>query len=138
MNHDEIRAKLSEFRDGEITRDEQSEILRHLAGCPPCVQELNDLEKLSRAFFSAPLPPSEDDTEDFVVSVMARLPAPAVEVPVELLPLRVWAPAAAFAFAALALSLWLPREDAADPLGTQLAAASQYAPDNLVAYAEGR
>lgn len=136
MNHDQIRDRLSEFRDGAVTREEQGEILRHLAGCPPCVAELNDLEKLSRAFFQPPLPPTAEDTEVFVESVMARLPAPA-SVPYELLSPRVWAPALGFALAALAFTLWQPAVESADPFGTAVAS-SQWTAGNLLVVAEDR
>lgn len=136
MNHEQIVDKLSEFRDGAVTREEQGEILRHLAGCPSCVATLNDYERLARAFFQAPPRPDREDTEAFVAAVMARLPAP-LAAPVELLSPRFWAPAVGFALAALAFSLRQPAVEAADPLSTSVAAAD-WTTGNLIALSEDR
>lgn len=132
MDHDQIKDRLTEFRDGRLPQDQRSEILRHMADCPSCVKELNDLERLAKAFFPRPLPPDPEDTEAFVAAVMAKLPPPALA-DVSYPAARYWAPAMSVAFAAFMFSLWLPLDEVTDPIAA-VQSAQERVPADLISY----
>ncbi len=132
MDHDQIKDRLTEFRDGRLTQDQRSEILRHMADCRSCVKDLNDLERLAKAFFPRPLPPDPEDTEAFVAAVMSKLPPP-VRAEVSYPAARYWAPAMGLAFAAFAFSLWLPLDEVTDPIAA-VQAGQERASADLISY----
>lgn len=98
-------------------------------------------EEARGKLFAAVPPPSRAETEAFARRVLARLP----EEPVAWLPWRWVVPSAAFSAAALALSLSLPADDAAEtafsaasPAVASWAAAPASAEDLLGFAAEDR
>jgi hypothetical protein len=43
VNHSEIRARLSDYLERDLSPDERSRVEAHLASCPPCGSELREL-----------------------------------------------------------------------------------------------
>jgi anti-sigma factor RsiW len=76
MNHDEIRAELSELRDGELSPGRREAVGRHVEACAFCRAEMRDWERLSKALLRRPAAPTPQETARFVRSVMSRLPQP--------------------------------------------------------------
>ncbi len=55
MNADHLGELLSAYLDGELTQDEESQVVLHLDGCPPCRDELLDLDAARSAVRSLPV-----------------------------------------------------------------------------------
>jgi len=75
MEHEDIQARLSELRDGELPSAERAEVSRHVESCSACREALGEMALIARVFLPKPAPVSSRETEDFVRRVMARLPS---------------------------------------------------------------
>jgi anti-sigma factor RsiW len=73
MRHEDIRAELSELRDGELPPARREELRRHVEGCAACRAELRDWERLAKAFLRRPPAPEPAEAARFVRAVMAHL-----------------------------------------------------------------
>lgn len=102
MNHDRCVDLLSDLRDGVLNDADGAQVRAHLASCADCSARAAELDRLTRALFRRPAPPSAIQTEAFVARVMARLPA--ASEPLAWLTPRWLVPAFGAAFAALFLS----------------------------------
>jgi anti-sigma factor RsiW len=71
MNHDQIKAALSELRDGEIEPGDRADILAHLQQCADCAASYRLTERLG-GLFKAATTVSPLETERFARAVMAR------------------------------------------------------------------
>ncbi|MDE2491345.1 MAG: zf-HC2 domain-containing protein, partial [Elusimicrobia bacterium] len=58
MEHEEIAARLSEYRDGELSAPRRAEVARHLSSCASCAAALADWERLARVLLPAPRRPT--------------------------------------------------------------------------------
>jgi anti-sigma factor RsiW len=104
MTHEEIRAELSEYRDGELSPARREALARHVSDCASCRGELRDWEVLAKAFLRRPPEPTRAQTERCVSGVLSRLPPPRATL-WELLSGGPWlTPALGLASAALVLS----------------------------------
>lgn len=70
MNHDTAKEKLSAFYDGELPETERQDLENHLKDCEACRDALEEMNGISRAFFSVP---QVNPSEAFVTRVMANL-----------------------------------------------------------------
>lgn len=113
MDHD----KLTEFLDGELSKEERARFEAHLASCPDCRRTVESWRKASRAFFQASPLPTAAERELFVRRVMARLPAEE-----DAAPWRWLVPALGFSFALFLLSFLPAQQEQTDPLKTLLLA----------------
>ena len=124
MRHEDIIAKLSEYRDAELGAAERREVAAHVERCAGCAALLADWESLAAAFLRRPGAPTPVATEAFVARVMSRLPQETE--PLSRLFGRWLAPALGVSFAVLALSFRpYPRSEASDPAGALLTADSE-------------
>ncbi len=48
--------QLDAYCDGELPADERAQIERHLAICPPCAAQVEEIRSISRAFAASPAP----------------------------------------------------------------------------------
>lgn len=65
MSHTEIKSKLSEYRDGELSAADRLVVEKHLPGCIECQEWLQNWDLLSdRLFPATPLKPAKDLTQD--------------------------------------------------------------------------
>jgi anti-sigma factor RsiW len=103
MNHDDIFAKLSEYRDGALDAAGRERVSLHLTQCADCASVLSDWERLAGAFLRRFPAPTAFQTEAFAARVMARLPAAAPE-PLAWLTGRWLMPALGLSFTMLAFS----------------------------------
>src|SRR4051812_13518881 len=71
MNHEEWKEKISSLLDGELPADEGAAVENHRRECAECDALARNWGNISRAFFTAPV---ERSSEEFVQSVMARIP----------------------------------------------------------------
>ncbi|MDE2292232.1 MAG: zf-HC2 domain-containing protein [Elusimicrobia bacterium] len=101
MDHDELRLRLSAYRDGELAEPERAAVAAHLAACPGCRSEARAWEGLARFLLKDRPAPS---SAAFTARVMAALPAAEPEPG-----WAWWAPAFGLAAAMLAFSLLSPR-----------------------------
>ncbi|MFA5975926.1 MAG: zf-HC2 domain-containing protein [Elusimicrobiota bacterium] len=51
MTHDEIKKKLVDFYDGEISETERREVARHLHACRECYKVFAGWDKIAKTFF---------------------------------------------------------------------------------------
>ena len=135
MNHED-GVLLSALADGELTGAEAARVEAHLLGCAPCRAELQSLRAMKSLLAAAPrraMPP------ELVAAIESRLGRRAT--PWALLQRfaavpRYWAPTAALAAAAVAMTLWVHVLDRAPdqyvPLEPLLAAHSRYQAESLV------
>lgn len=72
MNHEQIKDKIDEYYDGELTSEDARFFKAHLNSCSECRHELTEWEKTSNLFLRSHAPVM--DTEHFVTRVMARIP----------------------------------------------------------------
>jgi anti-sigma factor RsiW len=112
MNHEELKGKIMDFDDGELSAAEKAELETHLSGCASCRASLDSWRAAKRAFFS-PKRPSRAETERFVRAVMDRVERPAFSFK------SLLAPACGLAFAAAAVALAYPRASS-DPFDALL------------------
>ncbi|MFA6030478.1 MAG: zf-HC2 domain-containing protein [Elusimicrobiota bacterium] len=128
MEHDDLKARLSEYLDGELPEAERSAVEAHLTGCPSCREEVREWTLLRGKLFQVPARPAAAETEVFVRRLMARLPEEEAgeEAPLDY---RWLMPALGFSFAALLFSFYPLSSTQADPLsGVLLADAGSAAP----------
>lgn len=55
---EEMSLLLSRLVDGDLTPQERGEVLRHVAECPDCAQDLEDLRLLHQFYLTPPPPPA--------------------------------------------------------------------------------
>ena len=72
MNHDQMKEKIYQYHDKELSPADCSMVEDHLKECSQCRNELSDWKKLSSTFF-APSPTAKY-SEKFVAGVMAQIP----------------------------------------------------------------
>lgn len=75
MAEEHIRQWLSAYIDQEFSSARRAQVAAHLAGCDACTGELKALRSLSSLLQESELPAAELSQEQFVPSVLARLPA---------------------------------------------------------------
>jgi anti-sigma factor RsiW len=76
VDHDEIRAALSAYKDGEVSGKLKNLIFRHLQVCDDCGEQLRELDRIDSLVRRLP---GICASEDFVSQVIARTRA--VDVP---------------------------------------------------------
>ena len=115
MDHQEIEARLSDYRDGELTPAESEILVSHLSQCESCRAALALDAGVSRLLFRA-VPPTPLETETLAAALLLRIePGPPVSY-LSRLPVARWAgPALAFA-AAMAAVFASPLTASSDPL----------------------
>lgn len=121
MEHEDLKARLSEYLDGELPEGERPAVEAHLAACPSCREEVREWTLLRGRLFRAPARPAAAETEAFVRRLMARLPEEEAgeEAPLDY---RWLVPALGFSFAALLFSFYPLRSAQTDPLSGALLA----------------
>lgn len=67
---------LGAYLDGEINETLRGQIEAHLATCPDCRRELEELRQLSTLLQASPVPLSPQSDADFANAVMARVTRP--------------------------------------------------------------
>jgi anti-sigma factor RsiW len=113
--HEQIKEKLFAFYDGELPETERREVAAHLEVCPACRDEQRRWSAAAALFFR---PSQPQASEAFVRRVMTRVEAEAHPSPFSgLFAWRWLAPAMGAGLAALALTLFVPRDDA--PISTE-------------------
>jgi anti-sigma factor RsiW len=126
---------ISAFLDGALSAEEEQALREHISSCPPCREEHASLRATKSLLARAPrraMPP------DLVAQIEGRLARPFWKQVLDRLlpPLPVWAPAGAFAAAALVAVAWFGAHRAAAdqsiPLEPLLAAHSRYTAEALV------
>lgn len=120
MTHEQIRERLNEWLDGEMSSADAAAASRHVDACADCKTEVSRLKRLGASLFRAPAPVDPRATEAFVARVMARVEEDAVS-PWERFAARVLAPAFGLALAGLIFTISLPSADEDDsPLGVAM------------------
>ena len=69
-------AWLGAYLDGELNEALRGQIETHLATCPDCQREMEDLRQLSTLLHTGPLPPSAQSDADFTRAVVERATRP--------------------------------------------------------------
>jgi hypothetical protein len=88
--HDEMRALLNTYLDGELQGTRLLDLKRHLASCESCQNELRELQMVSDLLQAAPVPEFMP-TERFVSNLTLRLPRRSLdELPPKPGPLAWW------------------------------------------------
>lgn len=67
-----IERSLSAYLDGELPPEEVAEVERHLAECPSCRAELDDLRATVRILKLARTPEAPDDLEELILARAGR------------------------------------------------------------------
>jgi hypothetical protein len=78
MTHAQVRRRLSEYLEGELSAREEGALEAHLAECPPCALELRALQRSIEWLRALPTP---DPPPDLSVAVIRRLRAQAEPAP---------------------------------------------------------
>ena len=73
MNHRDLKDKLSEYRDGELSGREAKEVQAHLEHCAECRVFLDGWARISKGLFAPDEAPAH--AEVFVRQVMGRIEA---------------------------------------------------------------
>jgi len=103
MNHDQLKEKIFEFTDAELSAGEAADVQAHLKTCAECQTALMQWQKTATVFFrSAPAP---EPSEYFVTRVMARLEDPRPDFHVRLIP-SFWRLGAALSLMLFVWGLW--------------------------------
>ncbi len=71
-----LTAWLGAYLDGEVNETLRGQVEAHLAACPDCRRELEELRQLSALLQASPVPPSLQSDADFASAVMARVNRP--------------------------------------------------------------
>ena len=105
MNHEEIKERLSDYLDGELSVEESASMDTHLQDCSECRAELERYRHIDAVVHVGVKVPTLFETEAFTLALLRRLePAPEVAFLASFLSSPRWAvPAFALAFATLAM-----------------------------------
>ncbi len=76
MTHDQMKERMSDLYDGELSGDDRREAEAHLASCGECRAFYANLGSLTAGLSARPAP---EEGEAFTRRVMARIPAVAVQ-----------------------------------------------------------
>jgi hypothetical protein len=71
---DHVNQWLNAYHDGELRARKQAQVEEHLAVCPECQAELEQLKQLSTVLQTAPLPQMSTSPEQFAIQVGKLLP----------------------------------------------------------------
>jgi anti-sigma factor (TIGR02949 family) len=112
MNCQENQDQLSAYLDGELTADETAAVRDHLAACPACARELDELRRAIDAVKA--LPPIQAPA-DLKGKIMAQIESEAARAPASTPWRKLWPVAAAVALA-VGLTIFSNDPTAPDPL----------------------
>ena len=77
MDHDEIRTRLSAYKDGELNEILKDRLSRHLHSCESCREELRKLDQLDSLVKGFPeISPSQSFTSKIIAGTNAAQPVP--------------------------------------------------------------
>lgn len=125
MDHDELKAALSAYRDRELGAEARAQVEKHLGGCPDCRGALGRFDRVAAALLKAP---RVEPKEAFVGGVLARIVEEEAEKAASA-PGTLWWLSPGFALAlGLAVLLWpdaAPSTEALLSLGVESAQAGE-------------
>ncbi len=74
--NDYVKEWLGAYLDGELSDERRAWVENHLAGCPDCRKELDELRALSNLLHAVPAPATGLSNAEFTRQVTRRLPQP--------------------------------------------------------------